>query len=138
MFLLVQWYSFCILLAVIGIAIVVLVRRRLARSLLQSPRARGLFRFSDGVNFHTVDPIEILNAMEAHPEYRFDLHPGRVRDGEKEAIEITVDAVRTAFKVPAFTKVGTPGLTTQECLRLIGTFNCYCASQKKSTESKRI
>lgn len=128
------WLCICLLCAVLSLSIVGSARNRIVNSLRQSPESRGLFSFHDGYRIRTVDPIDVLSAMEGHKEYRFDLHPQRVLDGEKEAMNITVDAVRQAFGIPPFTAVGKPGLTQQECLRLLNAFIVYIASQKKSTE----
>jgi hypothetical protein len=95
---------------------------------------RGLFRFSDGVKVRSIDPISVLMDMEAHDRYRFDIHPQRVAEGDKESQEITVDAVRGAFRVGEFTAVGRPGLTFQECLKLWDSFCWFIDQQKKNSE----
>ena len=128
------WLCVCCLCTFLAMVIVIAARYLLSKTIRMSPEARGLFAFHDGFRIRTLDPIDVLNAMEAHKEYRFDLHPQRVRDGEKEAMDITVDAVRQAFGIPPFTAVRRPGLTQQECLRLLNAFVVYIATQKKSTE----
>jgi hypothetical protein len=130
----IQWLLVCLLASGLMFAIVLFARSRVIAKLRRSHPSRGLFSFSDGLRIRSVDPIAILNAMEAHPQYRFDLHPARVLEGEKEAMDITVDAVRKAFGIPPFTAPGRPGLTHQECLRLLTAFRNYVALQKKSTE----
>lgn len=99
---------------------------------------RGLFRFNDGARIRSVDPIEVLIALEAHPEFRFDLHPLRAANGESEAFGVIADAVRSAFSVPAFTVPNTPGLTVRECYELYRAFVYYVHLQKKSTEPMPI
>lgn len=130
----IQWLLICVLASVFMLSIIAFARSRVIAKLRRSHPSRGLFSFSDGFRIRSVDPIAVLNAMEAHPQYRFDLHPARVLDGEKEAMDITVDAVRQAFGIPAFTSPGRPGLTHQECLRLLNAFRYHVAMQKKSTE----
>jgi hypothetical protein len=133
-----QWFFICVLASALMMAIVGFARSRVIARLRRSHPSRGLFSFSDGYRIRSVDPIAVLNAMEAHKEYRFDLHPARVLDGEKEAMDITVNAVRQAFGIPPFTAPGRPGLTHQECLRLLNAFRVHIAVQKKSTESIAI
>ena len=130
----IQWFMICVLASASMFAVVVFARSVVISRLSRSHPSRGLFSFSDGVRIRSVDPIAVLTAMEAHPQYRFDLHPARVLEGEKEAMDITVDAVRKAFGVPPFVSPKRPGLTHQECLRLLHAFRVYIASQKKSTE----
>lgn len=133
-----QWFFICLVASASMIAIVAFARSRVIAKLRQSHPSRGLFSFSDGYRIRSVDPIAVLNAMESHKEYRFDLHPARVLDGEKEAMDITVDAVRQSFGIPPFTSPGRPGLTHQECLRLLNAFRVHIAVQKKSTEQIAI
>lgn len=120
--------------AAAAVGIVAASRILLARKAVRSAKYRSLFQFSDGVNIRAVDPIVVIEAMEAHEQYRFDVHPQRVAEGEKEAIAVTIDAVRRAFAIPAFSKVGVPGLTNNECLQLLNAFTLWIAAQKKSTE----
>jgi hypothetical protein len=133
-----QWFFICVLASALMMAVVVFARSIVIDRLRRSPPSRGLFSFSDGYRIRSVDPIAVLNSMESHKEYRFDLHPARVLKGEKEAMNITVDAVRQAFGIPLFTAPGRPGLTHQECLRLLNAFRVHIAVQKKSTESIAI
>jgi hypothetical protein len=134
----IQWLLICLLASASMMVIVAFARSRVITRLRRSHPSRGLFSFSDGYRIRSVDPIAVLNAMESHPQYRFDLHPARVLEGEKEAMDITVDAVRQAFGIPPFTAPGRPGLTHQECLRLLNAFRVHIAVQKKSTESTAI
>lgn len=107
----------------------------LRRTRRQHDAHRGLFVFSDGGRqLRAVDPILALLALEEHAKFRFDRHPKAAAEGEREAIEICVDAVRTAFGVPEYSKPNQPGLTVGECLQLLRAFMHYVASQKKSTD----
>lgn len=130
----IQWILVCLLASISMMCVVAFARSIVVAKIKRSHPSRGLFSFSDGLRIRSVDPIAVLNAMEAHKEYRFDLHPARVLEGEKEAMDITVDAVRQAFGIPPFTAPGRPGLTYQECLRLLNAFRVHIAVQKKSTE----
>jgi hypothetical protein len=93
---------------------------------------RGMFRFSDGVTIRSVDPIAVLIGLEAHKEFRFDLHPKRAEEGETDAYRVIASAVREAFGVPEYTEPGKPGLTVIECYQLFRAFVLYADSQKKS------
>lgn len=107
-----------------------------ARKLLASKPAtqhRGLFRWSDGVKIRESDPIAVLIALEAHKEFRFDLHPIRAQNGEAEAFLVIADAVRQAFGVSEYIEPGKPGLTVRECYELLREFLFYADSQKKSS-----
>ncbi len=130
-----SFYFGCVVVAVLAIVGVTAARYWADRRFSRSARARGLFEFFDGKRMRTVDPIEVLTKMEEHKEFRFDVHPSGVGDGDKEAIAITVRAVREAFGIPAFSNTGAPGLSTQECLRLFNSFSLWVAVQKKSIES---
>lgn len=130
-----SFYFGCVFLAVLAALAVTAARYWADRRFSRSARARGLFEFFDGKRMRTVDPIEVLTRMEEHREFRFDVHPRGVGEGDKEAIAITVSAVRDAFGVPAFSNAGAPGLSTQECLRLFNAFSIWVAVQKKSTAS---
>jgi hypothetical protein len=99
---------------------------------------RGLFRFGDGAKIREIDPIEVIAAMESHPEFCFHLHPKRCERGESEAFLVLADAVRKAFRVPEYSQPGEPGLTVRECWELYCVFARYVYSQKKSTNSTPI
>lgn len=122
------------------LAILLLVLVSLARVFIESRQkrsaaSRGLFEFSNGVQMVAVDPIEVITAMEEHDRFRFDVHPKLLEDGDKEAVAVTVDAVRFAFGVPAYINPKMPGLTNKECIALYDAFCIWLAHQKKSTES---
>lgn len=130
-------YLLSICLAIcITFAVIYVVREKATRNAKGFPDARrGLFVFRDGGRIvRSVDPIQALLALEDHPKFRFDLHPRRADEGDKEAIEIIADAVRQAFSVRAYTKPGEPGLTVAECRSLLNAFVLYIDAQKKSTE----
>ena len=84
MILIIEWLAMCLLASIAMMAIVVFARSRVIARLKRSHPSRGLFSFSDGHRIHSVDPIAILNSMEAHKEFRFDQHPSRALDGVKD------------------------------------------------------
>lgn len=120
------------LLFLVILAIAIVVARRYV-TLKLAARNRGLFRFHDGRRVREADPVSVLLALEAHPEFRLDRDPTlAIRDGDSEAMAIMTDAVRSAFNVPAFTSKSAPGLTSNECVHLLATFLAYVDLQKKS------
>ena len=120
-----------ILLSLLGICAVVCVRLYLAAR----PRStRGLYRFHNGRRWQEVDPISVLNTLDSHPQFRFDLHPKRAAMGESEALQIVADAVRSAFSVAEYTSPRKAGLTIRECHELLCDFFLWCDVQKKTTE----
>jgi hypothetical protein len=134
------YYFGAILIAMASVLLaIVLTRWIVVRRLVQLNKpARGLFRFNDGVRIRSIDPIDVAMALEAHPEFRFDLHPLRAANGETEAYGVIADAVRVAFGVPAYTVPNVPGLTVLECYELYRAFVNYVALQKKSTDPMPI
>lgn len=139
MVVLIQYIGVVLLTMLVMVLAIVLVRWLVVRRLVVENRSnRGLFRFNDGVRTRSIDPIDVIIALEAHPQFRFDLHPSRAADGEPEAFGIIADAVRTAFNVPAFSVPNTPGLTVRECYELYLAFARYVTLQKKSTDRMPI
>lgn len=107
----------------------ILIHRRNA---LRAESRRGLFLYSDGHRTRAIDPIEAIMALEADPEFRFDLHPKRADEGDQEAVQIIARAVRSVFRVPEFSEPGKPGLTVVECYRLLQAFAIYAEALKKN------
>ncbi len=95
----------------------------------------GLFRFNDGINNRSVDPIATLLALEGHKELRLDIHPYQAREGIQSGIRICVDAVQSSFGVLPYTDPKLPGLTVTEMLNLLDAFIYYCNTQKKSSDT---
>lgn len=134
-------YSIILLFMIASAAIgVLLVRWFVNRNQRQiAERNRGLFRFSDGGDrIRSVDPIVVLMKFESHEKFRLDLHPLRAFEGEREATEILIDAVRSAFSVPEYSSPGQSGLTAQECLDLFRAFVFYVDAQKKNFKNSRM
>lgn len=128
----------CLLLTAILVAAVVV--RKTQQTLPHAKRfgRRGLYCFNDGINDRMVDPIEVLMALVAHPEYLINLHPRMVANGNAEAIRITIDAIKSAFKVLPYESPDLPGLTNREMLGLLSSFYRYIDLQKKSTNRSPI
>lgn len=127
--------AICLLCALTGLAVVVLVRKSLESRIEHKAAKRGLYLFNDGKRMRCVDPIVVLTEMENHKEFRFDRHPQEVQDGESEAQRILIDATRKAFGVPAFTSPKLPGLTEKETMKLFWHFCGWVESQKKNSKS---
>lgn len=111
---------------------VIIYRNRTKTNSRQS--IRGLFRFNDGKHVRSVDPIEVILSLDAHKEFRLDLHPTQAETGNQQALAICRDAIQSAFRVVPFTSPDQPGLSAVEMLRLLDAFQSYCMRQKKNTE----
>jgi hypothetical protein len=98
-------------------------------------RRRQIFRYFDSTAWRQCDPIETLMRIQSHPKYDYHLHPQMVDDGDREAIEITVDAVRSAFGVVPFDASTGIGMTVSETLELLSAFCVYLDVLKKSTRT---
>lgn len=94
---------------------------------------RKIFRYWDGARWRRCDPIEAMFRLQSHPRFDHKLHPILVDEGDREAIEITCEAVRQAFGVPAFDSATSAGLTVGETLDLLCEFCLYLEGLKKST-----
>ena len=90
------YYFGALILSVATMALAIACSRWLIvnRKVREHRSNRGLFRFHDGARLRSVDPIEVLIALEVHPQFRFDLHPLRAANGESEAFGVIADAVR--------------------------------------------
>lgn len=99
---------------------------------------RGMFGFNDGKHERWVDPISVMLAFENHPQYRADIHPNLVSQGNKEAISVLVDAVKHAFNVVDYSSPKLPGLTINEMIGLWQAFYDWVDMQKKSMQCDRI
>ncbi len=96
-------------------------------------RHRLLFRFHDGRGWRAIDPLLAVMALNEHQEYRGDLHPRLVEQGDPEAIQITLRAVKQVFAVEDYEPATRLGLTLGEQLHLLYTFSRYLELLKKST-----
>lgn len=101
-------------------------------------RRRQIFRYFDGSTWRQCDPIETLLKLQSHPKYDYRIHPQMVDDGDREAIEITCDAIRVAFGVRPFDAATGSGITVSETLELLAEFCVYLEALKKSTEPPAI
>ncbi len=95
----------------------------------------GLFRFNDGINNRSIDPIATLLALEGHKELLLHIHPNQAREGIQSGIRICVDAIQASFGVLPYTDPKLPGLTVTEMLNLLDAFVYYCNTQKKSSDT---
>jgi hypothetical protein len=138
------WILFTLQAVVCMAAVIVLARQWLIYKAanpieVKLPRStQGFFRFHNGEKVISVDPIAVLNSLDAHKTFRSDLHPGQALLGNREALNIVASAVREAFGVPEFNEAKQPGLSVLECLELLSAFWSWCDVQKKSTEPTPI
>ena len=73
--------------------------------------------------------------IEAHPEFRMDIHPKLATRGNKDAVAVMKDAIKHAFSVCEYVSPKKAGLTTNEMLELFFAFYSWADFQKKSTQS---
>jgi hypothetical protein len=126
----------CLLFAILGLLLVFGLRKWLDSRIEIKAANRGLYLFHDGKQMRAVDPISVLTALEDHDKFRFDVHPQRVQEGDREATSILVDAVRKAFGVPVYSSPKTAGLIERECIELYWHFCHWLQLQKKSSRSE--
>ena len=101
-------------------------------------RHRLLFRYHDGSQWQAIDPLVAVIGLSEHPQYRGDLHPRLVEQGDQEAIQITLRAVKDVFRVQDYDRNTGLGLTLGEQLQLLYTFSRYLELLKKSTDLSPI
>lgn len=111
------------------------IKRRI-NNLFRRKSSKRIFAFHDGCRWRSVDPIEILHGLDSHPKYLASKHAVMVASGDREAIEITAQAVCDVFNVEPYLDAGgrVRGLTIGERLALLSAFNAYCAWVKKNIE----
>ena len=103
---------------------------KLARIFLRRT-ARQLFEYWDGAKKRHADPMRVFRAIKDDPEYREDVHPQGVDDGDPEAIDVTLRCVRRVLGVGEWSE-GKPGLTELETLQLFVQFHEYLDHLKKN------
>ncbi len=110
---------------------------RFIPSWLFKPRqpTRGIFRFWDGQRDRTIDPFEILRAIENDPEFVLERDGALLVVGDDDSIQKTVRCVRRAFVVKHFNE---GGLLEAECLELIERFYEFLSSLKKNINGSPI
>lgn len=94
---------------------------------------RNLFEYWDGTEKRVGDPLHLYRMMQNDPEFRVDVHPMLCDEGDDDAIEITLTAIRRAFGIQAFDPVAMTGLTQAETLQLWVAFCYWMDDVKKNT-----
>ena len=99
------------------------------------PDRRAVFRFFDGTSDRVADPIATMRALH-RTEANLERDPAAADDGDHDATERLVNAVRDAFRVDPYWEFNGDrgGLTDGECLALLLTFSAYTDALKKNTE----
>lgn len=111
--------------------------RRMAR---RRERQRAIFRYWDGERERGIDPASVWRALVTHPKFNWETHPALIDDQNpavgREALEITLNAIREVFDVGIWTEDAqghARGLTEWETINILVEFNQYLDSLKKST-----
>lgn len=95
-------------------------------------RRRAIFRYWDGRAFRTADPLAVYRLLATHPKFDWERHPREIDEGDAEATDTTLSAVREVFGVQMFDAATRRGLTEAETLNLLIEFVNYLGLLKKS------
>ena len=79
-------------------------------------RQRAIFWFWDGRRERCIDPMIPFRALAQHDKFDPESTPALIDLGNLEAMGLTADAVRQAFRIEALGEAGTRGLTESECV----------------------
>lgn len=110
-----------------------LFKNRVAR---RRERQRAIFRYWDGTRERGADPAVVYRALVSHPTFDWETHPVLIDTGDKDALAITLGAIREVFGVVAWAEDNdgrSTGLTDWETIDLLIQFNWYLGGLKKST-----
>lgn len=94
---------------------------------------RQIFRFWNGTGYQSLDPLEIVDAIDSDPEFNRENDSVLVDNGDRDATMRLAAAVCRAFKVQAFD--GKQGMTIAERLDLYKAFGQWVGALKKNIES---
>jgi hypothetical protein len=121
----------------VGMVCIYLVWSSLRSYVIQREPERR-FYFNNGLRNVSIDPVEVMFALEADEVYRRETHLSEAWEGDIESIDICSKAARKAFKVPAFSSKSKPGLTCAECLHLLtGFYRWLDGANHNSTTATR-
>lgn len=103
-------------------------------------RHRAIFRYWDGSRMRSIDPMIPYRILDSHETFDWETHPLLIDpddDSPKpdiklsvEAMEITADAVRTAFEIPKYDNGR--GLTEGELIDVLTVFTVWMTALKKN------
>jgi len=102
----------------------------------RAPKVQRIFKYFDGTRERSADPVTVIRKMAAHPKFDVDRHLADMVCGEPgleaEASEISVQATREIFGIPAWTEDTPEGLTEMETLGVLNDFVLYVDNLKKN------
>lgn len=93
-------------------------------------RSRLIFEFWDGQQVARRDPLLLERRIAMHPEWRPDVHCIEANDGNQQAYELTLRALREIFEVEAYD--GTKGMTEWEVMGLFTDYLSFMEEVKKN------
>lgn len=110
--------------------------RLIKRLLFQISQRRAksstrIFAYFDGQKWRSIDPIQVIYALENHPKFSAEKHLEDAQKGDRQAVEIIADTVCDVFGVKPYEDG--QGLTIAERKGLLDTFYLYCQAVKKNT-----
>lgn len=95
-----------------------------------------IFRYWDGCRWRGADPLLVFRQMIGHPRFDLEKHSEwlRIEDVkiQMEAVEITVDAMRSIFGLQPWNEETGRGVTDREVLGILSDFIIYTANLKKN------
>jgi hypothetical protein len=92
---------------------------------------RGIFTFRIGPQTYRVDPVAAIFTLKDHPDFDWGKDPIAADNGDKAAMNRTMQAVADAFGLLGLDK---GGATIAERMQLLLEFSAWCDAQKKSIE----
>lgn len=96
----------------------------------QNNRSRAIFRYWDGSNEASADPLAVWRAFRADPEFDAERDIPALQLDDDKSLAVTIAAVRRAFGLKALEQ---GGLTEGECIALLYQFIAYVGHVKKNT-----
>jgi len=92
--------------------------------------SRKIFSYWDGQRTRRIDPMQAARALDGHPTFVPKVHLMLLEKGDKDGIDVTLQATRDVFGVKEWSE-SQPGLTEAETLQLLDDFAAYNESLKK-------
>jgi hypothetical protein len=89
-----------------------------------------IFAYFDGQKWRSIDPIQVIYALENHSKFSAEKHLADAQKGDRQAVEIIADAVCDIFDVRPYEDG--KGLTIAERKGLLDSFYLYCQAVKKN------
>lgn len=100
-------------------------------------RRRNIFRYNDGHNVRSIDPIQVAIGLHEHDTF-LPRHLSEAADGNPTAQQIVGQAACDVFGVSSLAADGSRGLTLAERIELMFAFDAYMFALKKNIDRTPI